>query len=71
MFSTDLSLPVYYRLLPGNVPDVSAMKLNILKSGLQQVTIVAGKGFCAQKNIDYLDHAQWKHLLPLRETQTL
>jgi len=53
MFSTDLSLPVYYRILPGNVPDVSVMKLNILKSGLQQVTIVAGKGFCAQKNIDY------------------
>lgn len=71
MFSTDLSLPVYYRLLPGNVQDVSAMKLSILESGLKNVTIVADKGFCSQKNIADLDEAQLKYLLPLRRNSSL
>lgn len=71
MFSTDLSLPVYYRLLPGNVRDVSAMKLSIVESGLQNVTIVADKGFCSQKNIADLDEAQLKYLLPLRRNSSL
>lgn len=71
IFSTDLSLPVYYRLLPGNVRDVSAMKLSIMESGLQNVTIVADKGFCSQKNIADLDEAQLKYLLPLRRNSSL
>lgn len=71
MFSTDLSLPVYYRLLPGNVRDVSAMKLSILESGLQNIIIVADKGFCSQKNIADLDEAQLMYLLPLRRNSSL
>ena len=37
--------PIYFRSLPGNIREVSAMKNTIIMSGLEECTYVGDKGF--------------------------
>jgi hypothetical protein len=71
LFQAGLSRPVYYRLLGGNIPDISSMSLCIKESGLTRVIFIADKGFYSQKNIQLLDEQGLYYVVPLRRNNPL
>ena len=50
VFSVGQQMPVYYRLLPGNVKDMSAFKISLLESGVSDAIIVIDKSFTSAAN---------------------
>ena len=71
IFSNTRQAPVYYRLLPGNIKDVSAFKLCLLESGIEDATVIIDKGFASKANIEALETAGLKFILPLRRDNSL
>jgi len=65
IFSVNQQSPVYYRLLPGNIKDVSAFKLCLQESGVEDVTVIIDKGFASKKNIETLLKEELKFIIPL------
>ena len=54
-FSCEAMLPTYYRIIAGNVRDISAFKLSISEAGIKNVVVVADKGFASEANFKMLD----------------
>ena len=71
LFSTDAQLPVFYRLVPGNIREVSAMALTIKESQVKNAVIVADKGFYSKDNIDQLDDEKLQYIIPLKRSSKL
>ena len=65
-FSCEQKKPVYYRIVPGNVRDVSSFKNAVAESGIKDVTVIADKGFGSQANFELLESSQIKYIVPLR-----
>ena len=65
-FSSEMKAPVYYRVLAGNVRDVSAFKLCVKESGIKGVTVIADKGFGSKENFEMLEKTELKYIVPLR-----
>jgi hypothetical protein len=71
IFSVGQQTPVYYRLLPGNIKDVSAFKLSLQESGIQDATVIIDKGFASKKNREALEKEGLKYIIPLPRNSTL
>jgi transposase len=71
LYSAKTNMPVYYRLLPGNIREVKAFKNSLLEAGLDSAVIIADKGFYSQKNIELLAQENLKFILPLKRDNTL
>lgn len=71
VFSVKSQLPVFYRILPGNIKDVKAFKLSLLESNIDDALIVLDKGFYSDENIDNLESEGLDYLISLRRTSTL
>jgi transposase len=71
MFSSKLSRPAYFRIVPGNVRDVKAFKITLKESGIKDGVIVADKGFYSNTNIDLLDKNKLSYIIPLRRNSSL
>jgi len=65
-FSCEDKSPVYYRVIPGNIRDITALKLTVEESGIKDMVVVADKGFGSQANLDMLDNAKLQYIIPLR-----
>ena len=65
-FSCEQRQPVYYRIVPGNVRDVSSFKHAVSESGIQDVTVIADKGFGSKANFDMLESEGIRYIVPLR-----
>ena len=65
-FSEKQHIPSYYRVVPGNVRDVTAFKQSIMESGLKNMTIIADKGFGSENNFQMLEENDLKYIVPLR-----
>jgi transposase len=70
-FACEAKLPAYYRIVAGNVRDVSAFKLSISEAGLENVIVVADKGFASEANFDMLDESGIKYIIPLKRNSAL
>jgi transposase len=70
-FACEVKMPVYYRIIAGNVRDVTAFKLSISEAGLENVVVVADKGFASESNFDMLDEAGIKYVIPLKRNSSL
>ncbi len=70
IYSASLELPVYYRILPGNIKDVS-FRLSLLESGIKEAVVVADKGFYSENNIAELKKLELKYIIPLRRNSSL
>jgi transposase len=66
IYSADTRMPVYYKLLPGNIREVKAFKNSLLEAGLQKAVVIADKGFYSQANVQLLLSEQLLFILPLR-----
>jgi len=71
IYSATNRMPVYYRLLPGNIREVKAFKNSLLEAGLQKAIIVADKGFYSEANISLLLKEKLKFILPLKRDNKL
>lgn len=65
-FSVNLQLPTYYRILSGNIKDITAFKLCIEESQINDAVIITDKGFYSKSNIEKLRAAELKFIIPLR-----
>jgi transposase len=71
LFQAKLFRPVYYRMVNGNIPDVSSMSLCIKELGVRGVVFIADKGFYSEKNITLLDEQNLYYLIPLRRNNPM
>lgn len=65
-FSSEMKAPVYYRVLAGNVRDVTAFGLCVKESEIKGITVIADKGFGSKENFEMLEKAELKYIVPLR-----
>jgi hypothetical protein len=65
-FSIGLQLPVYYRIMPGNIKDIKSFKLCLEESQIKDAVIIADKGFYSEDNVSQLKAEQLKFIIPLR-----
>lgn len=71
LYSSKTSMPVYYRLLPGNIREVKAFKNCLLEAGLNDAIIVADKGFYSAKNVELLLNEKLRFILPLKRDNSI
>jgi len=71
VFSMKLNQPVYYRIMSGNIKDISSFKLCLDESGISDATVIADKGFYSESNIKQLDDEKLQYIIPLRRNSTL
>jgi transposase len=71
VFSVTQQMPIYYRLLPGNIKDVSAFKISLLESGVKDATVIIDKGFASKSNIEALEKENLKFIIPLHRNDNL
>jgi hypothetical protein len=71
IYSATSKMPVYYKLLPGNIREVKAFKNSLLEAGLQKAVIVADKGFYSQANIELMMAEALQFIVPLRRDNSL
>jgi hypothetical protein len=70
-FALESKMPVYYRVLPGQIRDVTALKLTIEESRLKDVTLVADKGFGSAANFEMLEESGIGYIVPLKRNSAL
>lgn len=68
IFNCAKHLPVYYRLMPGSIKDVSAFKVCIEDSGMRRGVAIIDKGFQSKSNIDKLDELGIKFIMSLKRS---
>jgi transposase len=71
LFSMNLQLPVFYRIIPGNVREVTAFKLTMEEAKANQAVIIADKGFYSEENIQTMDSFKLQYIIPLRRNNLL
>jgi transposase len=71
IFSVKQQVPVYYRLLPGNIKDVSAFKIFLQESGVKDAIVIIDKGFASKSNIEALEKEKLKFIIPLPRNSSL
>ena len=71
IYCADTRMPVYYKLLPGNIREVKAFKNSLLEAGLQNAIIIADNGFYSNANVELLVKEQLQFILPLRRDNTI
>jgi len=70
-FSTELRLPLYYRILPGNIKDIKSFKLSLEELNAKDSVVVADKGFYSKSNIEELQKENIDFIIPLRRNNSL
>lgn len=68
MSSCKRHLPVYYRLLPGTVKDVSAFKLCADDAIASGYVVMVDKGFQSKSNMDKLDELGVRYIMSLKRS---
>lgn len=67
-FSTSRMLPVYYRILPGNIKDVAAFLTSLDEFGDTTATAIGDKGFYSRKNVEELEKRGINFIIALRRS---
>ena len=67
-FSTRQMLPVYYRILPGNVKDITAFLTSLDEFGDKSATAIGDKGFYSKKNVEELENRKVNYIIAMRRS---
>lgn len=68
VYSLDMRLPAYYRLLPGNIKDVKALRICMSESGASSAIAIMDKTFPARKNLEFLEKEEIKYIASLKRS---
>jgi Transposase DDE domain len=71
LYASNVQLPAFYRVVPGNIKEVAAMSLTIQESQVENSIMVADKGFFSNANMQLLSAKKIKYIIPLRRSSTL
>lgn len=71
VFSVGLQLPIYYRILPGNIKDIKAFKLCLTEAQISDAVVIADKGFYSDQNIKELKKEEIDFIIPLKRNSRL
>ena len=71
LFSSELKQPVYYRLINGNITDISSMSLCVKEMNVKDVVFIADKGFYSESNVTELDNNLLQYIIPLKRNNQL
>jgi len=71
IFSAKLQMPIYHRVVPGNIRDVKSFAFSLMESGISDAVIVADKGFHSKGNIALLKEESLQYVIPLRRSSAL
>lgn len=63
--------PVFYRIVPGNIRELSAFVLTMEESGVQPCILIMDKGFYSVKNTGYLAKNKFNFICPLKRVSQL
>lgn len=66
IFDRSSFMPVFYRMVPGNITDKAALKETVAVSGCRDCVIIADKGFYSKKNVSFLMENKMSYILPLQ-----
>ncbi|HMP29259.1 MAG TPA: transposase [Saprospiraceae bacterium] len=70
--STALRMPLYYRVIPGNIREVTAFKLCLKEfNKSKDITIITDKGFYSHKNLKEIISLGTNFIIPLRRNDSL
>lgn len=69
-FSHGERIPVFAKILPGSVRDVSTLVGVVREFGLKDVTLVLDRGFFSQPNLDGLKEKKLKFVIPAKRNST-
>jgi hypothetical protein len=70
-FSNDRMKPIYFRLLPGAIRDVSAIKETLIESKISHAIFVGDKGFQSDNNEKCFDDQGLEYILPMKRNNSL
>jgi len=70
IYSLESNMPVFYRLLPGNIREIKALKNTLKESKLSNAILIADKGFFSAENIRDLIANQLYFIIPLRRNNS-
>lgn len=70
-FSSENKCPVYYRIIPGNIRDISSFGKTVVESGIKDMVVIADKGFGSNANFNLLDDNKLKYIVPLKRNNSL
>ena len=65
-FSMNTEEPGYYRVLPGNIRDVSAFRKSVEELDIKNVVIIADKGFGSEENFELMRSSGMQYIVPLK-----
>jgi hypothetical protein len=71
IFSGKTQIPLYYRVLSGKTKDISAFKLCLEESGIDDAIIIADKGFYSESNVEKLEKCGLNFIIPLKRNSKL
>jgi len=71
IFDRTSFMPVFYRMVPGNIVDRNALKETVISSGCRNCIIIADKGFYSKVNLSFLMSEKLDFILPLQRNTTL
>jgi len=59
-------IPVFYRNVAGNIPDVTALKLTLEDAQVKDATLIGDTGFASEVNFQLLDESRLSYIIPLK-----
>ncbi len=71
VYSMKLKTPTYYRLIDGDIKDITSFKLCLDEAQISDAIIIADKGFYSKTNIEKLDKEKLNYIIPLKRNSTL
>lgn len=69
--SVEQRMPLYYRIMPGNIRDVKAFSLSLKEFDKKEVTVITDKGFYSDKNLKEMKEEGITYIIPLRRNASL
>jgi transposase len=69
--SIEQRMPLYYRVLPGNIREVKAFSLSLKEFDKKEVTVITDKGFYSNKNLQEMKDEAITYIMPLRRNAPL
>jgi hypothetical protein len=72
LFSAQMRQPIYYRLINGNITDVTSMTLCIKEMDVKSKTVfIADKGFFSANNVEMMNDENLSYIIPLHRNNAL
>ncbi|TAG51362.1 MAG: hypothetical protein EAZ27_13675 [Cytophagales bacterium] len=71
IFSPESKVPLYYRMLAGDIRETKALKMTVEESGLKEAIVIGDKGFYSAENLKNLENEDLDYILPLRRSHSL